>query len=220
MSIPEPQVPELGRVRCCVCEADAPQRNVVMLEFRAPWEYPTIGDVITKQRGRALAVICDRCADARSEPVYAVQFRPDGQIIYHSIAELRSGEPWATKTYQVFRTEDDVVHCAVIDQHGKDYPLPHWSYHSPTGFEVGYGGSGPADLALAIACDHFGVEVDFDFSKLTSAETERDKRARRAWGLHQPLKWAYLAVPSVRGGVRITDREVSEVARRGNIERG
>lgn len=28
--------------------------------------------------------------------------------------------------------------------------------HSPTGFEFGYGGSGPADLALAILLDHFG----------------------------------------------------------------
>lgn len=28
--------------------------------------------------------------------------------------------------------------------------------HSPTGFEWGYGGSGPAQLALAILADHFG----------------------------------------------------------------
>lgn len=28
--------------------------------------------------------------------------------------------------------------------------------HSPTGFEWGYGGSGPAQLALAILCDHLG----------------------------------------------------------------
>ncbi|MGE3680227.1 MAG: DUF6166 domain-containing protein [Bdellovibrionales bacterium] len=28
--------------------------------------------------------------------------------------------------------------------------------HSPTGFEWGYGGSGPAQLSLAILADHFG----------------------------------------------------------------
>ena len=28
--------------------------------------------------------------------------------------------------------------------------------HSPTGFEWGYGGSGPAQLSLAILSDHFG----------------------------------------------------------------
>lgn len=30
--------------------------------------------------------------------------------------------------------------------------------HSPTGFEWGYGGSGPAQLALAILSDHLGNE--------------------------------------------------------------
>lgn len=30
--------------------------------------------------------------------------------------------------------------------------------HSPTGAEWGYGGSGPAQLALAILADHFGDE--------------------------------------------------------------
>jgi hypothetical protein len=31
--------------------------------------------------------------------------------------------------------------------------------HSETGFEWGYGGSGPAQVALAILCDHFGEET-------------------------------------------------------------
>lgn len=31
--------------------------------------------------------------------------------------------------------------------------------HSPDGFEWGYGGSGPAQLALAILCEHFGDKV-------------------------------------------------------------
>lgn len=36
---------------------------------------------------------------------------------------------------------------------GKSRPLRHVSLHSPTGFGWGYGGSGPADLALSILCD-------------------------------------------------------------------
>jgi len=32
--------------------------------------------------------------------------------------------------------------------------------HSPDGFEWGYGGSGPAQLALAILCQHFGVPLN------------------------------------------------------------
>jgi hypothetical protein len=46
--------------------------------------------------------------------------------------------------------------------------------HSPTGFEVGYGGSGPAQTALAILADHLGD----------------DERAVR---LHQAFKWAVIA---------------------------
>lgn len=46
--------------------------------------------------------------------------------------------------------------------------------HSPTGFEAGYGGSGPSQLALAVllAC---GFEQNY------------------AVALHQPFKWKFLA---------------------------
>ena len=37
-------------------------------------------------------------------------------------------------------------------------PLPHRVRHSPDGFEWGYGGSGPADLALSILWDFLGEE--------------------------------------------------------------
>ena len=36
------------------------------------------------------------------------------------------------------------------DQPARATPLPHLARHSPTGFECGYGGSGPADLARSI----------------------------------------------------------------------
>lgn len=37
--------------------------------------------------------------------------------------------------------------------------LPHVVYHSPTGFEWGYYGSGPADLARSILTDAVGPEI-------------------------------------------------------------
>jgi len=37
-------------------------------------------------------------------------------------------------------------------------PLKHRVYHSPTGFEWGYGGSGPADLARSILWNFLGKE--------------------------------------------------------------
>jgi len=39
-----------------------------------------------------------------------------------------------------------------------DKPLKHRIYHSPTGLEWGYGGSGPADLARSILWDYLGRE--------------------------------------------------------------
>lgn len=38
-------------------------------------------------------------------------------------------------------------------------PLPHVGRHSPDGFQWGYGGSGPADLALSILTDALGPAV-------------------------------------------------------------
>lgn len=49
-----------------------------------------------------------------------------------------------------------------------------WKLHSTTGFEWGYGGSGPADLALNILL-HVGI---------TRADAER---------LHQDFKWELIA---------------------------
>jgi hypothetical protein len=46
--------------------------------------------------------------------------------------------------------------------------------HSPTGFEWGYPGIGPAQLALAILADHLGDD-------------------RQAFDLHHRFKWAVVA---------------------------
>jgi hypothetical protein len=51
-----------------------------------------------------------------------------------------------------------------------DPRLDLWN-HSPTGFEWGYAGSGPAQLALALLADHLGDD-------------------KRALTLHQDFKWA------------------------------
>lgn len=61
------------------------------------------------------------------------------------------------KTYTGRRTESG---CAVVvsDALGSRELSPRFDLwnHSPTGFEWGYGGSGPAQLALALAADVLG----------------------------------------------------------------
>ncbi|MBT9252140.1 MAG: hypothetical protein KM296_00220 [Brockia lithotrophica] len=48
--------------------------------------------------------------------------------------------------------EKEIPPTVVVTVNGM--PLHHVERHSPTGFEWGYGGSGPADLALSILHDY------------------------------------------------------------------
>ena len=63
--------------------------------------------------------------------------------------------------------------------------------HSPTGFEWGYGGSGPAQLALAILADHLGDD-------------------RQAFNFHHRFKWAVTAELPHRAW-SLTSEEIDQV---------
>lgn len=63
------------------------------------------------------------------------------------------------------------------------------SNHSPTGFEWGYGGSGPAQLALAILADVLGDDA-------------------LALRLHQRFKWEVIAPLPRFGEWRFTETDV------------
>ncbi|MBE2188455.1 MAG: hypothetical protein IAE98_03225 [Candidatus Kapabacteria bacterium] len=54
-------------------------------------------------------------------------------------------------------------------------------HHSPDGFEWGYGGSGPSDLALNILSLYVGGEIAFQH--------------------HQTFKWIFLAKMPITGGI-------------------
>jgi hypothetical protein len=61
------------------------------------------------------------------------------------------------KTYRGIRTQHGCE--VVVEEDGRTRPLdPRLDLrnHSPTGFEWGYSGSGPAQLALALAADVLG----------------------------------------------------------------
>jgi hypothetical protein len=80
-----------------------------------------------------------------------------------------------TARYLGRRTPTGVV-VVREDDRGEARELPQRTdlrNHSPTGFEWGYGGSGPAQLALAILADAVGAE--------------------RAQGLYQRFKWKVVA---------------------------
>lgn len=61
-------------------------------------------------------------------------------------------------TYEASRQSDGPVVATInIECEGavQTFPLPHFVMHSPSGFEFGYGGSGPADLAYSILVHWF-----------------------------------------------------------------
>jgi hypothetical protein len=52
------------------------------------------------------------------------------------------------------------VYVGVIEDGAVAFALPHNERHSPDGFEWGYAGSGPADLARSILTHALGLEGD------------------------------------------------------------
>lgn len=103
----------------------------------------------------------------------------------------------AVHNIRLWRDEGDEPH-ANIEQRIK--------YHSPSGFEWGYEGSGPADLALNIldrflpASERNGVELVKAGDRLVDA---------RAFDLHQPFKRAFIAPMLYDGGI-ITNAAITQ----------
>lgn len=103
-------------------------------------------------------------------PHYFINDKPieNGQIIL----ERRDGQAWTN------------VPCLVV-------------HHTPDGFEWGYGGSGPADLALNII-EYMLREKNFVGSK---AHCFHGEAFNAAILLHQDFKWQCIAtVPREKGG--------------------
>ena len=74
------------------------------------------------------------------------------------IAEQISKGTFEGKVYKGVR-DDEGCAVSVIRAGKPSYrlnPRHDLRNHSPSGFEWGFGGSGPAQLALAILCDHLG----------------------------------------------------------------
>lgn len=69
---------------------------------------------------------------------------------------------------------------------GKVEDLPHVVHHSPTGYGCGYGGSGPADLALSMCAAIIGAEPDT--VEVFEGVRRNRKVGRSAWDAHQRVK--------------------------------
>lgn len=97
-------------------------------------------------------------------------------------------------TYTGIRTKDGGSVVVWWDDQAR--PLKHIRRHSPDGFEWGYGGSGPSDLALSILTDYF------------RRHKSRDAIAA-AGRVYGPFKWKFLA-PIQEDAFKIEEQQITE----------
>lgn len=112
------------------------------------------------------------------------------------------------KEYTITRAEHGVL--CVVSGEGSNYLLPHCELHSPKGFECGYGGSGPADLAASILADHLGVKAAQ--VKSTWRNHAGHEAAYRVIRLHQQFKVEFIAPCILDPGESYTIREADIAA--------
>ena len=79
--------------KCCACEgtmASSRHLNMVSLNKRTTWEYPSWGNVLVDgSHGRAVAIICDRCVvKGRPKKAKFALERTGGRFVYHPVEEL------------------------------------------------------------------------------------------------------------------------------------
>ncbi|RTL56255.1 MAG: hypothetical protein EKK37_17430 [Sphingobacteriales bacterium] len=76
---------------CCVSRkplADSKYLNGIVTNYKATWQFPVGGNVITKEYGRAMAFVHDDHVGCKQEEIIeVVEFKED-TIIYHPVAEL------------------------------------------------------------------------------------------------------------------------------------
>src|SRR3990167_7995575 len=89
---------------------------------------------------------------------------------------------------QTTRPDGETTVTRLLMVAGPAEPLRHVVWHSPTGFEWGYHGSGPADLALSILADHFGERQTPTEARAFDAE-----RCPQAARYHQAFKREIIA---------------------------
>lgn len=123
-------------------------------------------------------MICKGCKKVMKRPESV--HNGMGPICYKKWVKQRGQEPPIKRTF-LLPPHPDVVLAKFENKIATN--IPHkWVLHSPVGFNWGYGGSGPADLALNILL-HYGLSHE------------------DAHRYHQKFKWHFITPMPDEGGV-------------------
>lgn len=78
--------------KCCACKRiigkNGKHVNGVILNRLAEWKYPTVGNIVTGEKGKALAIVCDKCLKNNTNIKYAVKFEIK-KIVYVPVEKLK-----------------------------------------------------------------------------------------------------------------------------------
>jgi hypothetical protein len=135
---------------------------------------------IGKSAGYGKASTCVRCGRQLTDP-RSIENGIGPVCAQRGLWQMEFFEKEGTVNSTIPYDGGDIVVCR--DDSGTVVNVPHKHvYHSPTGFEWGYGGSGAADLALNI----LALFTDYE----------------HAFRYHQDFKWKYIAsLPKKRGRI-------------------
>jgi len=159
------------------------------------------------ERQAEVVTICSRCKKPLSDPVsvragmgaicrgHAGAERGEGRDSGREFAdefdnEIPFGQALVLKRIPGRSDEDAEAGICVTN-------IPHLVvHHSPDGFEFGYGGSGPADLALNVC------QLYLTLARYRGAQTKCYEGScwTAAWALHQDFKREFISSMRRRGG--------------------
>ena len=122
-------------------------------------------------------------------------------------------------TYRVKRENDGGIVADYYFSGAKNLPLdlprpllPHVIIHNVPGFETGYAGDGPADLALSILAHHFHETPEEIRNEWFHYRFSDDRPRSKALELHQKFKLAFICQRPLERGAHydLTSEEIDQ----------
>lgn len=86
------------------------------------------------------------------------------------------------------------------------------THHSPTGFEIAYGGSGPADFSLNIV-ENLLRRIGYKGEK-TNDTWDKRPVFKKSFEIYQDFKWAFIATLPREGGAIPTNAAIAWIESR------